>query len=109
MGYFTYDTERPAADIGAILGEPGHRWFTAYGDFEENVAILDVELTEGGIFDSGSPEPLQTPGYGTVSIEVLSCNHLLLIYEFPELELAGEIPMTRLALDNVESCYLLDR
>jgi len=108
IGMFTYDTERPPSDVTAILGEPGHRWVTAEGDYEENVAILDVELTEGGIFDSESPEPLQTPGYGTFTVEVLGCNSLLLLYDFPDISLSGEIPMTRIALDNVEGCYLLD-
>jgi len=109
IGLFTYDTERPAPDLTAMLGEPGHRWVTAFGEFEENVAILDVELTEGGIFDSANPQPQQTPGYGTISIEFSGCNDMLLVYEFPDLDLAGEIPMTRLALDNVPSCYMLDR
>lgn len=109
VALFTYDTERPAPDITAILGEPGHRWVTAHGEFEENVAILDVELTEGGIFDSPSPMPMQTQGYGTISVEVTSCNSMLLVYEFPDLDLAGEIPMSRIALDNVAGCYLLDQ
>ncbi len=31
LAWFTYDTERPPAEVIAMLGEPGHRWLTALG------------------------------------------------------------------------------
>ena len=31
LAWFTFDTERPPQDVSAILGDPGHRWFTALG------------------------------------------------------------------------------
>jgi len=109
IAMFTYDTERPPSEVSAILGEPGHRWFTAYGGYDENVAVLDAELTVGGVFDSASPQPVQTPNYGTVTLEFTECNHLSLNYDFPQLALTGEIPMTRIALDNIPNCYVLGR
>ncbi len=107
IAMFTYDTERPPANVTAVLGEPGHRWFTAFGPFLGYVAILDVELTEGGIFNSASPSPVQTPNYGTVTVIFIDCNALILSYEFPMLGLSGEIPMTRIAGDNIARCEQL--
>ena len=39
LAWFTYDTERPPEDVTAILGEPGHRWITAFVDFADVIAI----------------------------------------------------------------------
>lgn len=108
VAMFTYDTERPPQDVTANIGEPGHRWFTAYGEYAGDTAVLDVELSEGGIFDAGDPEVEQTPGYGTVTLQFTDCNHLTLTYEFPSQGLSGEIRMTRIALDNVPICQALN-
>jgi sugar lactone lactonase YvrE len=107
IAVFTYDTERPPQDVTAILGGPGQRWFTAFGNFSGDTAVLDVELTEGGVFDSAEPNPMQTAGYGTVTVVFADCENLLLSYDFPSLGLMGEIPMTRIALDNVPRCEAL--
>lgn len=40
MAWFTFDTERPPADVTAILGEPGHRWLTASGPFEDRKSVV---------------------------------------------------------------------
>lgn len=104
LAWFTYDTERPAEGVIAFLGEPGHRWLTAFGTYEGNIASLDIELTEGGVFDSGEPMPVQDPSYGTIEIEFIDCNNAILRYNIPSLGLMGEIPITRIALDNVPAC-----
>ena len=62
LAWFTYDTERPPDDIEAFLGEPGHRWLTAFGAIEGNIAVLEVETTSGGLFDQSPPGALTVPG-----------------------------------------------
>ncbi len=104
LSWFTYDTERPDDTVEAILGEPGHRWVTAFGTWEGNKVTLDVELTTGGVFDSEEPEVTQTPGYGTIMIVFHDCNNATLTYNFPDLGLMGEIELTRVTLDNVPLC-----
>ena len=70
--------------------------------------MLDVELTSGGIFDSGEPAPDQAPGYGTITIVFHGCRCATLIYDFPSLGLMGEIPLQRIANDNVARCEELN-
>ena len=107
IAVFTYDTERPPQDVTAVLGEPGHRWFPALGDYTGDSAVLDIELTEGGVFDAAMPGVTQTAGYGTLTVKFTDCENMVLIYDLPGLGLMGEIPMTRIALDNVPRCEAL--
>lgn len=103
LAWFTYDTERPPANVEAILGEPGHRWLTAFGGYTGTIATLEVELTQGGVFDSAEPAVQQT-AYGTIQVEFLDCNSAIVRYNFPSLGLNGEIPISRIADDNVPAC-----
>ncbi|MDX1554612.1 MAG: CARDB domain-containing protein [Xanthomonadales bacterium] len=104
LAWFTYDTERPDPSVLAILGEPGHRWLTAFGNYEGNIASLNIELTEGGVFNSAEPGPVQDPNYGTIEIEFIDCNNAIVRYNIPSLGLMGEIPITRIAGDNIPAC-----
>ncbi len=104
LAWFTYDTERPEPGIVAILGEAGHRWLTAFGTYAGNLASLEIELTEVGVFNSAEPGPMQDPNYGTIEIEFIDCNNAIVRYNIPSLGLMGEIPITRIALDNVPAC-----
>jgi hypothetical protein len=103
VAWFTYDTERPPGGTPAFIGEPGHRWVTAFGDYAGNIASLEIELTQGGVFNAGDPTPAQS-AYGTIEIEFIDCNNAILTYNFPSLGLMGLIPLTRIALDNVPRC-----
>jgi len=103
VAWFTYDTERPPGDDVAMLGEPGHRWMTAYGVYSGKTASLEIELTQGGVFDSAEPAPVQSD-YGTMEIEFIDCNNATIRYDIPSLGLSGEIPITRIAIDNVLDC-----
>lgn len=107
MSWFTFDTERPPEDIEAILGEPGHRWVTALGSWEGNVATLNAELTTGGLFDSEEPAVVQTPGYGTFTIEFHDCENATLMYNLPGPGVMGTIELTRVTPDNVALCQAL--
>ncbi len=103
LGWFTFDTERPPADVTAILGDPGARWLTAFGAYAENEAVLDIELTYGGVFDSPTPVPTQTL-YGNIILEFSSCSAGTVTYDIPSINLHGVIPIERITLDNVGLC-----
>ena len=108
LSWFTYDVERPDESIEAILGEPGHRWVTAFGAWEGDTVTLDVELTSGGIFDSAEPMVEQESNYGTITIVFHDCNNATLTYDFPTLGLSGTIELTRVTDDNVALCEKLN-
>ena len=106
LAWFTYDTERPDDSVTAILGEPGHRWLTAFGSYTGDSATLDIELTSGGIFNSAQPMPTQVLD-GTITIEWSSCENAVLTYDVTSAGVQGTIPLTRIALDNVARCVEL--
>jgi len=106
VGWFTYDVERPPADVTAILGDPGHRWLTAFGSYSGDTATLDIELTQGGIFDSGDPAPTQGPD-GTMTVTFTSCSEGTVTFNIPSVPVSGTIPITRVANDNVPVCEAL--
>jgi len=108
LSWFTYDTQRPANGVTAILGEPGHRWLTAFGGFAGDTATLDIELTQGGIFDANPPDPTQSP-YGTIQLEFNNCNEAELSYNIPSLGLSRSMVIKRsyASPDNVAVCEAL--
>lgn len=103
VAWFTYDTERPDKGVHAALGEPGHRWLTAFGPYEGSRADLRIELTRGGVFDAAVPAPTQQ-GKGRLRIEFTGCNSALVTYDMRSLVLNGVIPIERIAQDNVGRC-----
>jgi hypothetical protein len=108
VAWFTYDTERPPEDVTAMLGEPGHRWLTAQGPYEGDTANLTIFVTEGGVFDAVEPAATTDPvGDGTLTIEFADCANGLVSYEITSLGISGEIPIERIALDNVSLCETL--
>jgi hypothetical protein len=109
LAWFTYDTELPAEDATANLGDPGHRWFTAVGPIEGNQAIMQIELTSGGIFDAASIiERTDPPGSdGTIILTFDSCNSGTIEYDIPSINRQGLIPIQRVADDNVVICEAL--
>jgi len=103
LAWFTYDTERPDPSVTANLGEPGHRWLTAFGEYSGDSAMLDVELTEGGVFNSAQPPVTQTAD-GTILLECTGCNECTITYDITSPGVQGVIPIERIALDNVPAC-----
>jgi len=103
VAWFTYDTVRPSGSVTADLGGPGQRWLTAFGDFSDGQAVLDVEFTDGGVFDSAAPSPQQS-FYGNIELEFTGCNAGTIRYDLAGLELQGIVPIQRIALDNVARC-----
>jgi len=103
LAWFTYDTERPPPEVDADLGDAGHRWLTAFGAYEGNSASLDIELTSGGVFNSPEPMPVQGTD-GSITVEFGGCNSGLVSYVIESADVQGEIPIERIALDNVAAC-----
>ena len=108
LSWFTYDTQRPPNGVTAILGEPGHRWLTAFGGYTGDTATLNIELTQGGIFDANPPDPTQSP-YGTIELLFNNCNQADLSYNIPSLGLSSATTITRTyaSPDNVALCESL--
>jgi hypothetical protein len=104
LSWFTYDVERPPSDVAAELGDPGHRWLTAQGNYERGVATLNVTLTRGGTFDSPTPPVSNDAEYGTMTVSFSDCNNGVIEYELPEIDDKGTIPITRVNADNVAAC-----
>lgn len=106
LAWFTYETERPDGSIQAMLGEPGHRWLTAFGAIDGNTANLEIELTQGGVFDSSTPMPSQSAD-GTIVLEFSDCENGTITYDIVSVNLQGSIPIERIAPDNVGYCKQL--
>ncbi len=107
LSWFTFETERPVTGT-AFLGESGHRWLTAYGPYENDTAELTIELTHGGVFDKANPQAITEDGYGTMTLEFVDCREGIITYDIPSLGLAGQIPIRRIAEDNVQLCEALN-
>ena len=108
VAWFTYDTERPAEDVTALLGEPGHRWLTAQGPYDGDTANLTIFVTEGGVFDSAQPATsTDQGGDGTLTLEFADCTEGLVHYEITSLGISGDIPIQRIEQENVPACELL--
>lgn len=103
LAWFTYETERPPEDLVAVVGEPGHRWLTAFGPYEGDTAMLDIELTSGGVFDSPAPEPMSTQD-GSIILQFSGCNAGTLVYDVSSSNVQGEFAIQRIATDNVALC-----
>jgi len=106
LAWFTYDTERPVPEADAILGEPGHRWLTAFGPYSSDTATLDVELTKGGVFDSAEPAVTQSPD-GSIEVIFSGCNAGVVNYDITSAGVSGQVPIERISLDNVPVCEAL--
>ena len=109
LAWFTYDTELPPPDATANLGDAGHRWLTAIGPVSGNRAVMNIEMTSGGIFDT-STEITRTdpPGSdGTLVLTFDSCNSGTIEYNIPSINRQGIVPIQRVAYDNIALCEAL--
>lgn len=109
LAWFTYDTELPADDETAMLGDPGHRWLTAGGFIEGNRVDMDITVTSGGLFDSDTPvERTDPPGSdGTITLTFESCSAGVIDYDITSIDQQGSVPIQRVANDNIALCEVL--
>ena len=106
LSWFVWDLQRPPANVEAMLGDPGHRWLTAFGSYNGDTANLEIEVTSGGVFDSGIPEVDQVID-GTITLRYTDCTSGTVEYNIPSLLLAGVIPIERITPSNVALCQSL--
>jgi hypothetical protein len=105
LSWFTFDINRPDNSVPFELGDPGQRWLTAQGGYDQGVASLNVFLTEGGRFDSGTPVPVTDPQpYGTMTVSFSDCNHGEINFDLPSVSESGTIQITRVSGDNITEC-----
>ena len=67
---------------------------------------MDIEITKGGLFDQVPPVPTQSED-GTLTVNMSDCENGTIAYNIPSANLQGEIPIQRIALDNVPVCESL--
>lgn len=111
LAWFTYDTELPSEGDTANLGDPGHRWLTAVGPIENNMAIMNIEMTSGGIFDTASEISRTNPpgSDGTLILSFSSCNSGTIKYDIPSISKQGTVEIQRVVTDNVALCEVLNK
>jgi hypothetical protein len=109
LAWFTYDTELPAEDATANLGDPGHRWLTAVGPIVGNQANMEIEMTSGGLFDTAILiDRTDPPGSdGTIMLKFTDCNSAAVEYDIPSINKQGIVPIRRVANDNIVICEAL--
>lgn len=91
FAWFAYDTELPP---GKALPQGNQRWFTAFGPYSANLAVLDAVFTEGGVLGSGEPAPTHTI-VGTIEMEFLSCTEAEFRYDMPGLGISGSTTLQK--------------
>jgi hypothetical protein len=106
VAWFTYDTDLPAEDTEAQLGDPGHRWLTAAGEIVGDQALLDISITSGGLFDTATD--IERRDDGTLSVRFTNCNNGSIDYDIPSIGLTGTVPIQRVADDNIALCEALN-
>jgi hypothetical protein len=109
--WFTYELQRPAAADDAVIGDTGHRWFTALGSYEQGdkSITLNITNTTGGVFDSADPPVSRQSGYGTIELEFSDCLNASMTYSLPAgpVDEINPIPLTRAVIDHVPLCAIL--
>ena len=106
LAWFTYDLERPDPAVAAMIGDPGHRWMTAYGDFAGGTAELNITWTSGMVFDSPQPPPSNETD-GTITVEFFDCLSGQVTYDLGSAGATGQFPIQRLANDALDLCESL--
>jgi len=105
LAWFTYDTALPAPGATANLGSPGHRWLTALGTIQGDTAVLNIDVASGGLFDTSTVIDHQPDG--TITLSFADCSAGLVEYNIPSINQQGNVPIQRVANDNVVVCEAL--
>jgi len=109
VAWFTFDLERPNVNANPMIGDDGHRWLTAFGQYADgdSAISLEIENTRSGVFDSADPPVVQDAGYGSIELEFSDCLNGTLTYDIPTGPVSGVIPITRIANDHLGLCARL--
>jgi len=109
LAWFTYDTVLPGEGDTANLGDPGHRWLTALGPIDGNMAVMNIDITSGGLFDTATDITRTDPAgsYGTITLSFDGCGSGLVEYDITSIDQQGSVPIKRITDDNVALCEAL--
>jgi len=107
LAWFTYDLERPGTQTTAQLGEPGHRWLTAFGGLNGPDSDMTITRTAGGVFDATQPVPQQIQD-GSIQLNFSSCTEGTLAYDLGSANTVGQLILKRPFEDaaNIDRCNL---
>ena len=104
LAWFTFDSGQPGPEATAVFGAADQRWVTAVGAFSGNQAVLNAELTTGGVFNGSDPMPTQDTDYGEIVLDFDDCRNGHVTFDFPAAGLSGEFAIMRTLEDNVALC-----
>jgi Leucine-rich repeat (LRR) protein len=102
LSWFTFDASRPDQSITANLGEPGHRWLNAIGQYNGARAEMDITYAVGGLFDTSTM--IEEINDGSITLSFSDCNNGTVEYNIPSAGLSGVVPIQRVASDNIAFC-----
>jgi hypothetical protein len=109
LAWFTYDTELPPEDAPSNLGDSGNRWITGAAKYDGALAVMDIVLTSGGLFDKPKTVTRTDPtgSDGTLTLIFDDCKSGRVIYDIPSIDRQGSVPIMRVAGDNIALCEAL--
>lgn len=106
LAWFTYDVNQPPMDATAVVGHPGHRWLTAQGPFEGDTAVLDINLSSGGQFDSANPPVGPPTRVGELTLQWSDCRNATLSYQMDGVG-SNVVAIRRISQANIPLCEML--
>ncbi|NNL95889.1 MAG: hypothetical protein HKO64_09740 [Xanthomonadales bacterium] len=109
LTWFTFETAGSGSQSSALesLGSQDQRWLTAFGALSADKfeIPLNFENTTGGRFLGTDAIPNTDSNYGTGSLEIVDCDHLVLNYDLPGVEAASLDYHRAMPLDRTGNCY----
>ncbi len=106
LSWFTYDTELPPPGASSHLGDAGHRWLNALGAIDGNQSLMEISISSGGLFDT--PTDTQEVIRGNIILTFDDCDSGTVAYDMPAINRTGNVPIRRVAKDNVALCEALE-
>lgn len=91
MAWFTFAPHAPVNGSAPLI------WYTAYGEYNQGFASLDVVKTSGGLFDQVTAVNNELVGYASIQFE--DCGQAIMTYELFSPQLEGEFPLQRITPD----------
>lgn len=104
VAWFTFAPEDLSV-CNAMDEELGQNWLVASGPYDGKEANLTIYVAEGGVFNKGQPQA-HVRECGSMELSFDNCSKGLVSFETSS-GLTGEIPVERIAYDNVGLCKSL--
>lgn len=107
LAYFTFDQQPDTSGESAIIGDINHRWLTAFGGYQNNIANLNISVTRGGLFNNSAA--VASSAYGTITLTFHDCEKATLTFNLLPPRISGSYQLSRIANDNVAMCEMLSQ